>query len=269
MKLSTVLFALCAACAEPAPSVVPAPAPVRLVVDGSETAFHDPWVLSIDDANELYEITLSGNALDTEHSHTIALVLGELELVAQSWGSSGDVGDFFFQASAAQARAFAAALGVTAREREPWRGVLTGKLEAVGEFAAGAEHLPLRFTLTNTGPVAVWFMDGGRGRNELGRDNRFTFVIERDGERLATRELVDFGGMGAYRRLAPGESRALELDLAHWIRLERAGKYELRASYEAELMPADFEPGKALPNGWHAHVGRTRSVQAEQTIVVR
>ena len=149
-----------------------------------------------------------------------------------------------------------------ARERETWRGELTGKLETLGELAAGAERLPLCFTLTNTGPVTVWFMDGGRGRNELGRDNRFTFVIERDGEPLSTRELYDFGGLASYRRLAPGESQALELDLAHWIRLEKAGKYSVRASYEAELMPAEFEPGKVLPMGWHAHLVRTRSVQA-------
>jgi len=266
VKFQLLLVLLCACAAS-----VPAPreACVRLLIDDAQAPFHDPQVLAIDDANETYEITLGGKALDTAHPHTIELTLGDLRLVAQSWGSSGDAGDFTFRASAAQARAFAAALGVSARERPPWRAVLTGKLEPLGELAAGAEHLPLSFTLTNTGPVAVWFLDGGRGRNELGRDNRFTFVIERDGERLATRELMDFGGLGVERRLAPGESHALELDLAHWSRLERAGKYVLRASYEAELMPADYEPGKALPNGWHAHVGRTKSVEAGLTIELR
>jgi hypothetical protein len=163
----------------------------------------------------------------------------------------------------------AAALGVRALEREPWRGELGAQLEAAGELAAGAEHLPLRFTLTNTGPVALWFMDGGRGRNQLGRDNRFTFAIEREGERLPTLELDDLGGLGSFRRLAPGESRALELDLAHWTRLDRAGHYTLRASYEAELLPAEFEPGKPLPPGWYAHLTRTRSVSAALTLVLR
>ncbi len=269
MKLFAALLLLPAACAEPAPSSAPAPANVQLLVDGLEAAFHDPQVLSIDDANETFEIALGGAALDSEHAHTIALVLGELRLPAQSWGSSGDEGDFCFRATPPQARAFAAALGLPARQREPWRGELSAKLEPVGELALGSEHLPLRFTLTNTGPVALWFMDGGRGRNELGRDNRFTFVIERDGERLATRELPDFGGMAVERRLAPGESHALELDLAHWIRLERPGRYSVRASYEADLMPADFEPGKALPMGWYTHLERRRSVQAGLVIDAR
>jgi len=161
------------------------------------------------------------------------------------------------------------ALGLPARQREPWRGELSAKLEPVGELALGSEHLPLRFTLTNTGPVALWFMDGGRGRNELGRDNRFTFVIERDGEQLATRELMDFGGLGVYRRLEPGESHALELDLSHWIRFERPGRYEVRANYEAELMPAQYEPGSELPLGWYSYLTHTRGVTASLALELR
>jgi len=265
MKIPLLLLLLCA-CA----GTVPAPRTecVRLIVDQQELAFHDPQVLSIDDANETYRIALGGKALP-EGGHAIELVLGELRLPAQSWGRSGDEGDFYFQASAGEARAFAAALGVPAREREPWRGELWGKLEELGELAAGAEHLPLRFTLTNSGPVPLWFHDGGRGRNELGRDNRFTFEVERDGEKLATRELMDFGGMGVERRLEPGESYTLELDLAHWIRLERPGRYEVRASYEADLMPAEYGPGSALPLGWYSHLMRTRSVKAELTLELR
>ena len=257
MKTQMLVVLLCA-CAH-----VPEPPRdcVRLLVDDAEAAFHDPQVLSVDDANETWRIALGGKPV-AEGGHAIALVLGELRLPVQSWGRSGDEGDFYFQANAAEARSFAAALGVPARERNPWPGEVTGKLEAAGELAAGAEHLPLRFTLTNSGPVPLWFHDGGRGRNELGRDNRFSFEIEREGEKLATRELMDFGGMGVERRLAPGESRTLELDLAHWIRLERPGRYEVRASYEADLMPAEYQPGAGLPMGWYSHLVHTRSVQA-------
>jgi hypothetical protein len=262
------LLLLVCACAGAPPA--PQPACVRLCVDRAEVGFHDPQVLAVDDANERWQISLGGKPLPEPGSgHTIELVLGELRLAAQSWGRSGDEGDFTFAATPAEARALAAALGVPAREREAWRGELTGTLAAEGELAAGAEHLPLRFTLTNSGPVALWFLDGGRGRNELGRDNRFTFEVEREGEHLATRELVDFGGLGGYRRLAPGESHVLELDLAHWIRPQRAGCYDVRASYEAELLPAEFEPGKPLPPGWYSHLTHTRSVQAALTLVLR
>lgn len=262
MKSGFALLLLCAACAEPEVSVAPPTAPVRLLIDGTEAAFHDPQVLSIDDANETWRIALGGKPAP-EGGHEIALVLGELRLSAQSWGRSGDEGDFYFQATAGEARTFAAALGVPAREREPWPGELTGRLEA------GSEKLLLRLTLTNSGPVALWFHDGGRGRNELGRDNRFTFVVERDGERLPTRELMDFGGMGVERRLAPGESHTLELDLAHWIRLERPGRYEVCATYEADLMPTEYAPGSALPLGWYSHLLRTRNVPARLTLELR
>ena len=267
MKLLLPLALLCSCAA-----TVPAPPKecVRLLVDGEEAAFHDPQVFSIDDANETWSIVFAGKPVsEAEGGHTIALVLGELRLPVQSWGRSQDVGDFTFRATPTQARTFAEALGVPAHARAPWRGELTGSLEPAGEIAAGAEHLPLRFTLKNTGPVALWFADGGRGRNELGRDNRFTFEIERDGERLATRPLVDFGGMAVERRLEPGESHALELDLAHWIRLERPGRYEVRASYEADLMPAEYEPGAASSMGWYSYLVHTRSVQARLAIEVR
>ncbi|MBK7645256.1 MAG: hypothetical protein IPJ19_19800 [Planctomycetes bacterium] len=268
MKLYAALLALCSACAQPAPAQKPTC--VRLLVDDQEAAFHDPQVLSVDDANEHYEITLGGKpAIETDHPQGIALVLGSLRLAAQSWGRSGDEGSFTFPATPEQAHAFATALGSVARKREPFRGELRAKLEPVGELVAGAEQLPLRFTLTNTGTQALWFMDGGRGRNELGRDNRFTFEIERERESVATRELVDFGGLGSYRRLAPGESHVLELDLAYWSRLERAGNYLVRATYDADVMPGSFEPGKALPLGWHTHLRRTRRVPAELALRLR
>jgi hypothetical protein len=267
VKIPLLLVLLCA-CA----GTVPATRTdcVRLLVDEQEVAFHDPQVLAIDDANETFQIALGGKPVsEPEGGHTIALVLGELRLPVQSWGRSGDVGDFEFRATPAQASTFAAALGVPARERAPWRGELTGGLEPAAELVAGAEHLPLRFTLTNSGPVALWFMDGGRGRNELGRDNRFTIVVERDGQQLATRDLMDFGGMAVERRLEPGASHALELDLAHWIQLERPGRYEVHASYEAELLPAEYEPGGALPLGWYTHLVRRRNVEARLTLELR
>jgi len=250
--------------------MAPTPAPVRLLIDETETAFHDANVLAIDDANAQFNVTLATKSpIDTGHSHTIVLALADLRLASMSFGSHGDGSSVTFRATAEQARAVASGLGIPAQEREAWRGVLTGRLEPVAEPTAGAEHLPMRFLLTNTGPVALWFLDGGRGRNELGRDNRFTFEIEREGERLPTRQIYDFGGIGVYRRLAPEQAWTLTFDLAHWRALERAGTYRLRAKYEADLMPADYEPGKDLPMGYSTHLNRTRTVEAELTLVLR
>ncbi|HEU4418458.1 MAG TPA: hypothetical protein VFT55_05935 [Planctomycetota bacterium] len=268
--LPLLLFLLPGSCAAPAAPIAPVSAPVRLLVDESETAFHDANVLAIDDANAQFNVMLATKSpIDTARAHTIVLVLADLRLAGSSFGSHDGGSSVVFRATSEQARAVASGLGIPAQEREAWRGVLTGQLEPVGEPTAGAEHLPMRFLLTNTGPVALWFLDGGRGRNELGRDNRFSFEIEREGERLPTRELHDFGGMGVFRRLAPGQSWTLELDLAHWRVLERTSTYRLRAKYEAELMPADYEPGQDLPMGYYSHLNRTRTVAAELTLVLR
>ena len=274
--LSVVLFLLLGCCAgpvaptTPVPALVRLPPIVRLLIDGIETAFHDANVLAIDDANAQFNVTLATKAqIESGIPHPIVLALADLRLLGTSHGSYGDGSSVVFRASAEQARAVAAGLGIPAQEREVWRGELTGRLEPVGEPGAGAEHLPMRFLLTNTGPVALWFFDGGRNRNELGRDNRFTFEIEREGESLPSRVVHDFGGKGPFRRLAPGQAWTLELDLAHWRVLERAGTYRLRAKYEAELMPADYEPGRDLPMGYYTHLTRTRTVEAELTLVVR
>ena len=270
MKILPVLLFLLPACAGPVAPSAPESAPVRLLVDETETSFHDANVLAIDDANAQFNVTLATKSpIDTTRSHTIVLAVADLRLAGTSWGNSDSDTLVVFRATPDQARTVACGLRIPAQEREAWRGVLTGQLEPVGEPAAGAERLPMRFLMTNTGPVALWFLDGGRQRNELGRDNRFTFEIEREGERLPTREIHDFGGMGVYRRLAPGHAWTLELDLAHWRVLDRAGTYRLRAKYEADLMPADYDPGVDLPMGYYSHLNRTRTVEAELTLVLR
>lgn len=266
----TMLGCLCAACAGPAapsdavpPAAPPDPGAVALLVDEHVVPWRDAQVLSVDDADQRYEISLAASREIDGPAHTIALAMRGSRLLARSWGRDGDAAWFVFEATPAAARSFARAMGVPAHERAPWPGALSGRIEPVGDLRAGAQQLPFRFTLTNSGPVALWFLDGGRGRNELGRDNRFQFVIARHGERLATRDVIDFGGLGVYRRLEPGESWPLELDLAHWRRLDEAGQYTVQARYEAELMPAGYEPGKALPPGWYHHLQRTRTVAAE------
>jgi len=272
LLLCATLILACTACSAPVPAPARAEktASVRFLLDRTEADFHDPQVLSIDNENKQFEVTLLSHVLsDPTQAHTSELTLGELHLPVCSWGRSGEVSDFTFRATAEQARAIARALGIEARDRGPFYGELVGKLEAVGELRSGAEHLPLRFTLANTGPLAVWFLDGGRGRNELGRDNRFRFEVTRDVGDVPVRELVDFGGLASYRRLEPGESHTLELDLAHWCKLADPGRYFVHATYEAELLPAEFEPDKPMPMGWHAHIVQTRRIAAELELDLR
>jgi hypothetical protein len=270
--LLSFAFAACSSPASPVPPApaadpAPAPAPVHLLIDGVEAPFHDPQVLALDDANEHFHVVLA-TANHTEQG-SFALVHGDASLPASSWGRSGEESYVVVTTTAPQARALASALGVPARERPAWPGRLSGLLESAGPVAAGAEHVPMRFQITNTGPVAFSFVDGGRGRNELGRDNRFTFVVERNGERLPIRTVDDFGGLGVYRRLEPQGTWTLTLDLGHWCRFDRPGQYRVTATHDAELMPAEYQPGEALPMGWYSFLLRNRKVSAEAVLTVQ
>ncbi|MFY9343365.1 MAG: hypothetical protein WAT39_12790, partial [Planctomycetota bacterium] len=264
------LVAAVAACAGPPSSLPVASAGVRLVVDAVEVAFTEPRVLSIDDANERYQVTLT-TALVADTGRGLAALLqgGGANLACSSAGRDGAATWLVFPATPAEARAIAAALGVPAQSRAPWPARCEALLSTVAEVTAGAASVPLRFELRNTGEVAVWFMDGGRGRNRLGRDNRFQFAVQCNGVPVAIERVEDFGGIGCYRRLGPGEAWTFTPDLAHWCRLDRAGRYVVRAAYEAELMPAEFEPAAALPLGVHAHLQRLRTVSAALTFDVR
>ena len=78
------------------------------------------------------------------------------------------------------------------------------------------------------------FSLGGASRGSP-RDNRFEFVVEREGRFLPTIQAYDFGGIGTYRPLTPGDTLELAADLTAWARPDTAGNYLVRCSYRAEL----------------------------------
>jgi len=271
-KPAHLLVALLAACSSAdrgPPTPQAPPAQVRLVVGERVTPFDEVRVLSVDDANQRFHVYLALRGTSELGPEVPALVMGERRIPVTSHGRTGEVYELLFQVERADAVQLAAALATNLIERPPWTARLCATLEPIGELRAGAERLPLRFTLLNSGPVAVWFLDGGRQRNELGRDNRFEFEVTRDGAPLELRKLFDFGGIGVYRRLEPGQSHVLELDLAHWCRLERAGEYAIAGRYTADVMPAQYQPGEALPMGGYAHLNHEVAVPAQTTVTVR
>jgi len=277
MKLNPrhLLLAVLAACSPAdrgAPTPPPVPAEVRLMLGDRDTPFDEVRVLSVDDANQRFHVHLALHGTTELGPEVPALVCGERRIPVNSHGRMSETYELLFQVERADARTIATALGTELVERTPWTARLTGTLEpadSTRELHAGAEHLLLRFTLTNSGPVAVWFLDGGRGRNELGRDNRFEFEVTRAGTALEPRQLFDFGGLGVYRRLEPGQSHALELDLAHWCRLELPGEYAISARYTADVMPAHYQPGEHLPMGGYAHLNHEVAVPAQTVVNVR
>lgn len=275
MKPALVLVLACVACAtRPSTHVSPLPAPhpasVLLLLDGSPIEFQDPRVLSIDDDDREFEVTLTPRViLDTDEPHTLVLARGTHRYPSQAFGRAGATSYVTLRVTADSARELADALGVPAVVRAAWKIELTGRLEPGDGFDEDSGRRPMRFILRNDGREALWFLDGGRGRNELGRDNRFRFDVECGDRPLEMREVLDFGGLGTYRRLEPGQEHAFTVELAQWCRLEGPATCRVHAGYEADLMPAEFEPGRTYPFGVYSHMLRRRTVPAQLVVQVR
>ena len=268
--LSFACFACCTGSGtNPAPATS-APDAVRLLVDDKEIEFRDAHVLSVDDDDQRFHVTMTAPTRFEDQQHrAVVLRHGDVRIPVTSWGSNGDESWFLFDVAAPQGRSLAKGLGVEARPRPAWHCKLTGAVAFAAEPVVDDLQLPMRFTVTNEGPEAVWLQDGGRGRNPVGRDDRFRFEVLCNGEPVATSSVPNFGGMAVYRRLAPGESWTLQPDLRQWCNLAKPGHYVVRASYEADLMPAAYEPGKPVPLGSYAHWQRSRVVSAEVATDVR
>lgn len=227
-------------------SAPPTPA-VHFLVEGTEVPIQHAYVFSLDNENRTFSVMFEADAgeipIGTERA---ALHLAEQVLPITSAGLSPGMSSYGLRVDADTARRLAAALSVPARSRTHPGHALSARFEARGEtrgeITAGAESVPVRFVLQNTGDVPFQFLTGGRYRNESGRDNRFQFEIERDGETLPDiGSPYDFGGLGFCVTLQPGGEHTIEVDLAHWARFERTGTYRVRGTYEVDLRHAAFD----------------------------
>ena len=94
--------------------------------------------------------------------------------------------------------------------------------------------IPIVLRVDNAGKTTVGFMIGGRQRGP--RDNRFSFVIARNGKPLTPKDGPDFGGNGSYHALEPGKHIDVTCtDLRAWADLDVPGYYTIEARYEGEL----------------------------------
>jgi len=94
--------------------------------------------------------------------------------------------------------------------------------------------IPVVLRADNKGKTTVGFMIGGRQRGP--RDNRFVFTISRNGKPIAIKDAPDFGGIGGYRPIKPGEHIDVTCDdLRAWADLDLPGYYTIEAKYEGEL----------------------------------
>lgn len=214
------------------------PGPVRLGRLLPQRPGAPRGVFSISNANDRYAAVAPLVKLPQNQPY---LMLPGGPRGAASWGSgfgSARGGSASFHLDRASADALAAIWRIERKDRRPLGAGLVGSWRAAQPLRLGS---PLEITLKvqNTG-APVGFSVGGRQRGP--RDNRFAFTIEAGGKVLPVIDAPDFGGPLAFRLLKSGDSVELTADLARWIRLETAGSYRVRCSYQAELVP-----GQELP----------------------
>lgn len=171
-----------------------------------------------------------------------------LSLGGHWWASEGTGFDATgtrttFRLTRAEAFRVADAFGIPLHEREPLGSALTTSWLFPKEVPAKGP-VPVVLRIENTGTAPVGFMVGGRQRGP--RDNRFVFTATRDGAPVKAKEAPDFGGLGSYRKLAPGASLDVPCaNLREWFDLEAPGTYSVEARYEGELSKDGLFPSTA------------------------
>lgn len=217
-------------------------------VDGEAIPTTAAFVFATDNANERFYATIHTDVSVDHRTQAVEIELaplpGESErTVISGSGGSSDPTRLSLVLDRRGAERFAAAFGIPLQERAHPGHSLTGSFEVGGTPRPSSAEVPARFTITSSGLVPIAYLEGGRYRNASGRDNRFTFQIVLDGEpQPDVGSSHDFGGLAVYRTLEPGDSRAIEVDLAHWCSFPRPGRYEIRATYELELRAPDIDP---------------------------
>ena len=112
---------------------------------------------------------------------------------------------------------------------------LITKFESVHESYKKGDKILARLIIKNVGSDDFVFMQGGRQRGA--RDNQFAFSCQfHPGMLPDIGDPMNFGGIGSFQTIKPGESHSIEVDLSKWFNFEEEGSYYLRGSYYLEIL---------------------------------
>ena len=205
--------------------------------------FGEVSIQSVSNPNDLFRVSLK-QAGPVETRGPLALCIdGVCEVIGARGNSEGSGKlDLIAAVSGAEnARRIAVALNTTVAERKH-----PGYLLAVAwrplkpEFKVG-EAVTLELCIKNVGQVPVRFLEGGQNRGP--RDNQFGFTAFSGlgaGKAFPdTGDTMNFGGLGAYRTLKPGEIFRKQVDVTKWFKFEK-GLYLITGTYQLNFYDEDF-----------------------------
>lgn len=150
------------------------------------------------------------------------------------------------------------------RREHPGHRLMARFIRSKSTYKAG-EPVEVSLKITNVGDTPVAFQQGGKQRGA--RDNQFTFSAEEAGEMM----LPDIGsprhmgGLSSYRKLSPGESVEIPVDLSNWFNFERGKHYTIYGSYWMELVDPEGIRSSHFPRYlWNDTVSHTFGISMEE-----
>ncbi len=221
-------------------------------------------VFSRSNRNDVYVALVGLPAVPTA---ALYLVVKGAVIRAESWGtgfSGTTVGATNFLVDRGTADQLARAWKVKRKDRTPLGAGLVGRWRAATQPFVVGSPMEITVEIENTGKTAVGFQDGGR---MTGRDDHFGFAVEQGGKPLPPIERGGIGGGGGfvYRTLQPGDKIEYVEDVGGWVTIGAAGTYQVRCSFDAELVPGTSSP--SWPD--HGHQVWEKVLTGTVSVVVR
>jgi hypothetical protein len=143
---------------------------------------------------------------------------------------------------AEHAKTIAAALKIDVNPRKDPGHRLQATWRPAKEAFKPDEPIMLKMQLKNVGDVPVRFMVGGQQRGP--RDNQYRFLAQAgygSGKGVAdVGDPLNFGGIGYYKLLKPGEVFESEVDISKWFKFTEADHYLITGMFEMEML----DPGE-------------------------
>jgi hypothetical protein len=110
------------------------------------------------------------------------------------------------------------------------------------------EPIKLRMEIRNVGKSAVTFTVGGQQRGA--RDNQYRFIAQRGygtGKSVPdTGDPTNFGGLGTWKELKPGEVFESTIDLDRWFKFTEPDSYRITGIFELDVVPPGDGFGRAI-----------------------
>jgi hypothetical protein len=224
---------------------------------GSPLAAKGQAVFSIANGNDRFVALVAMPAIPAQAPY---LVTPAGLVRAESYGSGfGDAGGGAanFRVDLARANEVAGLWHVPRQDRVQLGAGLVGHFRPKAQPFKLGGPMEIVLEVENTGTARVGFSVGGQ---QSFRDDRFAFVVERDGKALPVVDASEGGGFQKFKPLAARSKLELGADLAAWTRIDAQGHYRVRCSYKAELVPGTEAPR------WPDHGHETWDVTLAETI---